>query len=240
MSPRRIVLVSAVIALMAPISPAPAQSVPYAPPPPPPPVGVLFSLSVTSAIRGAEISILGAGVGAATAVRIGEWNATIIARQPNAVTLLVPDAPAQVHPVTLALPAGNVVLRQSFTVQMRPDGVVGDRIDPPCEAGSTPAQGVSITSMQPANPKPYDLLRLEGSGLSDFNVVQFTIQTRRSARPDPSVFQADLVRVLNAYHVRVPRDAASGPIAVVKRSIIGTYGPCQPLNVVLQVDRSGR
>lgn len=229
---------SAVIALGAPISAAPAQGVPSAPPPPP--AGALFSLSATSAIRGAEVSIAGAGAGSATAIRIGEWNATIVGRQPNAVTVLVPDAPAQAHPVTLALPTGNVVLRQSLTVQMRPDGVAGSRIDPPCEAGSTPAPGVSVTSVQPANPKPLELLRLEGSGLSDFNVVQFTIQSRGSARPDPSFFRAELVRVLNAYHVRVPNDAASGPIAVVKRSITGTYGPCQPLNVVVRVDRSGR
>lgn len=227
-----LLLLCALAALSAPVS---AQTLPAAPRPLA--TGALFSLSATAAQRGAELTITGTGAGAATSVRLGEWNAPILARDANAVVVLVPEAPAEAHSVTLALPTGSVTLRQSFNIVVIPDGASGGRLFPACPSGSEVAAGVTLTVIRPTYPKPGDALHIEGTGLSTVDAIHFSVRSANATRPEPAVFRAELVRSMAGASVRVPSNAISGTLGVVEKFGPGLYHACRTVPTLIRIDR---
>lgn len=226
MLPSRPSIALAIAAALLPATAAAQLKAPAAPPPAAAtPTATLLSLTPDAGSRGMVVTLNGPRSGEATAVRFGEWEGTILARSAAGVQVVVPQAPAEAHAVTVVFPAGAVRLQRPFDVYQAPTPRPTEVVIPPCSASSKALPAGTLTGVAPLTVARGGTLTLTGTGLGSYDRLRFPVVV---AIPPPGqapdrgrrAYEAELRHGLmgGATTVVVPRDAISGRIALVQHN----------------------
>lgn len=212
-------------------------------------------LPATGTHRGV-VSIRGLRVEDATAVRFGDYDATIVARRASEIAVVVPARPAGMTTVVVLSPAGARTARDSFLVYREP---VDEQTDQSlriytCTESRLPDAPI-VTSFEPATVRPGDTLTIRGRGLDQPSYVDFTYRERsleglgrrpdRNWAGDTGDFLANfegaysrrmathaalpLEQTATTITIVVPARARTGPVALFG------YGACVASDLVLGV-----